>query len=223
MYLRVKRLIDISQPIFNGAPGYPDLPPAEIIMGRWIPSHGYNLEFLKMHTHFGTHIDSPGHIVEGMPPLSAISLESFMGPAVVIDATLRREDRAITLEDLKRYNDKIARGDIVLIYTGWGYKRGYTTEYMKKYPIIEEEVALWLAEKKVKGVGCEYVSIDGYGTKGAPVHNALLRNGIWILEELFLKKELLEKERWYLIALPMPYEGTYGAQCRAVALEFDYG
>jgi len=72
-------------------------------------------------------------------------------------------------------------------------------------------------------VGIDGLSIGGWGgpEKGAPPHVILLRHEIWPLEELYLTKELLEAERWYLCAFPLKMQGFSGAPVRAVAMLFE--
>ncbi|MFV0528264.1 MAG: cyclase family protein [Lachnospiraceae bacterium] len=106
-----------------------------------------------------------------------------------------------------------------LLCTGWGYKRGWTTDYVDNWPYLGEDAALWLLDKKVKGIVIDAMSIGGpKAGEGLMQHELLLEAGIWLGEEFFLPKELLEHERWEFIFLPLKMEGCGGAPGRAIAM-----
>ncbi len=59
------RLLDLSQPLFDGAPNCPVHPP---VVFRTIfdhPSTGWRMEEISMATHTGSHLDAPLHKIAG--------------------------------------------------------------------------------------------------------------------------------------------------------------
>ncbi len=221
--MKVRRILDCSHGLYHNAPAWPDVtvPQMEMYRTHFVARDGFNLEFVKINTHFGTHLDSPWHKFDSGKRLDEFSLNSFMGEGIVLEATGKEPLGDIELGDLKpRYDSKIKNGDVVMIYTGWGLKRDYTTVYQKQWPAITPECARWLVEKKIKALGIDTFSFDKFGARDAPVHNVLLAAGLLLIEEMYLPKELLERERWWFMFLPMPYKYVGGAQCRAVAVEW---
>lgn len=53
----------------------------------------------------------------------------------------------------EKLGSDIKKGDIALLYIGWGAKRDFTRKYMKDFPSLDESAAEWLVKKGVKGVG----------------------------------------------------------------------
>ena len=125
---------------------------------------------------------------------------------------------SITSAHLEPYLHLIQKDSIVIINTGWGHKRGFSTLYYHDWPYLSGEGACWLRDLGVKGVGRDAMSLGGwYEGTGAPCPEALLSPGIWMLEELFFPDELMEYKNCYLMAFPVKFKGFYGAPCRAVA------
>jgi kynurenine formamidase len=56
-----------------------------------------------------------------------------------------------------------------------------------------------------------------YEGTGRPCHEALLGNGVWIVEELIFPKELLKYESCAFTAVPLKLRGFGGSPTRAYA------
>lgn len=220
---KMNRIIDCSQHLYHNAPRYIGNPALEYCPHYYFMQQNQsNVEFLRMTTHTGTHLDVPYHIVEGGKRIGDFALETFMGDAIILNVS-ERVEQAISSDELKpRYDNKIKENDIVLIYTGWGQRRGYTNEWLKDFPFLTPECALWLSEKKLKGIGIDTVGFESYPpTPNLPVHHALLSAGFWLVEELYLPEEVLDKERWWFMALPWRLEDASGTPTRAVLIEWE--
>lgn len=218
--MKIKKLLDLSQPIYHNCPGWPTHPLTRIELIRSVPVDGYNVEFLEMCSHSGTHLDVPFHFYPDGKTIDQFPIDSFQGEAIVVDLLYKGVDEAIDVKDFEKMNNKIKSNDIVILFTGWGYKRGFNNEYYK-WPYLSEEGAKWLVDKKVKGVGIDGMSIGGIEPlKGRPSHEVLLKKNIWILEEMNLTKDILEYDRWYLFAFPILFKNFSGSPVRAVACQF---
>ena len=90
------RLIDLSQPLYDGAPNCPAHPPvkSEIIADH--PKDGWRVEMLTLASHTGSHVDAPFHKLANGANLDQIPLERFTGQAVIADLRDSQPDRAIT-------------------------------------------------------------------------------------------------------------------------------
>ena len=166
------------------------------------------MHWVETETHIGTHVEMPAHLLNGEKSSSEMPLESFMGEAVVLKFDFLKpvggKGQPIKPEHLK----KVRRGDIVLLWSP------YSGDEM---PYISPESAEWLAEKPVKMVGVQNVSVEAPGGSMA-THNSLLRNDIPIIEGL-INLDKLRKERVFYIGLPLRVAGLDSSWIRAVALE----
>ena len=196
---------------------------------------------LHMSAHAGTHVDSPGHMIEGGVLLHELPLENYFGEAAVVDLTDKGELDPITAEDMEARGKHVREGDIVLLKTGWTEKNagGPTSkkeglpkdaDYWKgPYPTVS--MAEWMVSKKVKAVGydcpndCTYhKTIDFECTrKGRPVHEpehvhrVHLSNGIAQIEYLCNLTEItMDRVMFFAVPLKVVAEGS---PVRAFAIE----
>ncbi len=137
-------------------------------------------------------------------------------------------DHPITQADLERASRQqgtaIRRGDVVLVRTGNGGRWQDPTGYLKAGG-VEGAASQWLAEQQVQAVGADNMAWDSLGTVdptlnvSLPGHLILLvRNGIYIIENLFL--EDLARDRIYeflFVCLPLKMRGATGSPVRPIA------
>jgi kynurenine formamidase len=111
--------------------------------------------------HSGTHIDAPGHVIEGTPLLHEIPLANFFGTGVVLDIP-KGKWGVVTAEDLEAASKKteVRQGDIVLVNTGWHHKYADSAEYYAYSPGFYKEAGEWFAAKGVKAVGTDTQALD---------------------------------------------------------------
>ncbi len=220
MELNIKRIIDLSQPIFDKCPGNPVFPKVSVKIITSYEKDGWLTECIDIATHISSHIDAPAHLLRGGKTIDQIPLKRFQGSAIPIALYQKSKDEEILREDLFPYETRIQEGDFVLLCTGWGEKRATTDEYLLHSPWLGEEAAKWLVEKKVNGVGIDHFSIGGANPDHVQIpHKILLEAEVLIIEELYLPKVLLERERWYLVVFPLRLSGAGGSLVRAVAME----
>lgn len=129
------------------------------------------------------------------------------------------EHSAITAEHLEKYADIVKPGDILLLCTGYGLKRSWSSDYVDNWTFLSVSGANWVVEHGVKGVAIDGMSVGGPKPEdeGGPVHKICLSKGIWYGEELYLPRELLEEKRWNFAFLPLKMERCSGAPGRAIA------
>lgn len=130
---------------------------------------GWALEFVKLTTHSGTHLDAPWHYHPTMNngqaarTIEQLPLEWCMSDGVVLDFTDKPDGYKVTSEDvdaeLLRIGYTIKPLDMVFIKTGadryWG-----TPEYLLRGCGMSMESTLYLVEKGVKIVGTDAWSWD---------------------------------------------------------------
>jgi arylformamidase len=210
------RLIDLSQPVFDGSPNCPSHPPVRVEVIEWhVPSgkETWHLELLKMATHTGSHVDVPLHKFLGGAPLESIPLEHWRGPARLADFRGIAPRANITAAMLaEKLGDRSLRDAYCLLATGWGQKRAKTHDWLHDAPSLGADGAAWLVERGARGVGIDHWSIGS-----AVTHATLLAKPVLIVEELFFPEEVYslktDAEFW---ALPINFRGMGGAPCRPV-------
>ena len=112
------------------------------------------------------------------------------------------------------------KGNIVIIYTGFGDKRGFNEEYLFHPPWLDLSGAKYLVEKKVKGIGIDHFSLSGTTMEQSfPSHKEILGKNVWILEDLYIDKNILKEKNWTLIVMPMLIRGASGAPTRVLAVK----
>ena len=95
------KLIDLSQPVYDGSPNCPVHPPVKSEILRDHPTHGWRVEVLTLSNHTGSHVDAPLHKIAGGASLDDIPLERFAGPARIADLRGIGAASPITVELLK--------------------------------------------------------------------------------------------------------------------------
>lgn len=78
------KIHDLSQTISDGMPVWPGDPETKLTIVQTIPEHSWELRYLQIATHTGTHVNVPAHMVEAGRTLDNYQPEVFMGPAQVV-------------------------------------------------------------------------------------------------------------------------------------------
>ena len=186
-------------------PVFPGDPATKIQNAGVLEKDGFEQHLVSLCTHAGTHVDAPRHMIKGAKNLDDIPVDRLIGRGVCIST---KDFKFTEIEDAD-----IREGDIILFNTGmssmWGKQ-----DYYNNYPVMDEEVAAYLAAKRVKMVGLDTCSADK-DDNSFPVHKILLKNEILIIENLTNLEELEGKE-FKIYALPMKLQ-VDGAPVRVIA------
>lgn len=196
-------LIDLTMYLNEETPVYPGDPKPTFTKIAEKAEQGYSDYALHINTHFGTHIDSPWHMLEGAKKLKDFPITAFTGEAVLLDCRNQKEINADVSE--------VKNSDIVLLRTDHT-KNIHEADYFTANPTISFKLAEKLVEKKVKMVG-----IDSFSPDNPPfqIHKLLLSNDVLILENL-VNLDKISAKRFKLYAFPLKLEND-GAPTRAVA------
>lgn len=214
----MKRIIDLSYNIESNMPNYPILPDVKIEKIRTIKKNGDNVTTIFIPSHGGTHIDAPIHQVDGGLTLDKLSIERFIGEAIMLDVSYKynSDDIIITLSDIEKYKDKVKDGDIVVLNTGC-YEH---QDEFRKFGYVDLEVASWFVEKNIKLLAVDTPSVDLNVPSGEkmPIHQIILGAGIPIIEGL-TNLGNINDERFLFVGFPLKIKDGDGGPCRAVAIE----
>lgn len=169
--------------------------------------------------HTGTHIDAPQHLFETKAFVNDIPLDTYMGEALLVDMYDKVPKGAIDDVDLeKAVGDKVKKGDILLVRTGWSNNYG-KPNFQSDSPYLTCEAGEWCIRKGLKMVGADcHPTKPGEAATG--FKPTLLGAGIPFLSDLDNLEEI-KSERVTLIAFPLNFVGVEASMVRAVALEED--
>ena len=211
------RMIDLSQPLYEGMPVYPGTPAPDFSTVATVAANGYRVKKIAMNTHVGTHMDAPAHMLaEGMT-LDALPLERFMGRAAIVDVRACAGG-AIGVGELQAQEEWLAQADFVLFWTGWSRYWGQE-QYLQQYPLLTAEAAAWLGKCRLKGVGIDAISFDAIDSQNFEIHQRLLAQELVLIENLTRLEEVQSGANFF--ALPLPLREADGSPVRAFASQAD--
>ncbi|MEL7609379.1 MAG: cyclase family protein [Bacillota bacterium] len=190
------RLYDISRELTT-AQLYPGTPPVELRPECFIGDGGFNVKGLSASLHAGTHCDAPLHCIEGGADIASLPLSRFIGRCLVLEVPSERLPPEV-------FFGKLPPGECRLLLKGGGKAH------------LSEEAAHDLAGRGVIAVGTDALSV-ARPEEEAPVHTALLRAGVAVIEMLDLSG--VPEGHYTLFAPPVKIAGADGAFCRAVLME----
>ena len=131
--------------------------------------NGWGIEFLKVCTHSGTHVDAPYHYYPTMNggekawTIDEVPLDWFVGDGVVMDFHDKSDGYKITARDVEDYFKRIhytlKAGDIVLLRTDADDRWG-KPEYLVAGAGMSYDATMWLLNQGVRVVGTDGWSWD---------------------------------------------------------------
>lgn len=208
--------VDLTQTIENGMTIYVGDAVPRVSKYKTLSRDGVNLSVITLGSHTGTHVDAPVHFVKGGRPLDRLPADAFVGEAAVLDLSDVPAGSPITAADLQRRSRDVARGDIVLLYTGMS-RRWDDPRARRSYTFLAADAARWLVRRGVRAVGIDYLSVEKFGAKSPVAHVTLLSHGIPIIESLNSNLSRFAGKRALFVCLPIKVGGCDGAPSRAVA------
>jgi arylformamidase len=202
--------IDVSVTIRDGMAHWPDNPPV-VIEKVMDMAHGAaaNVSRISIGVHTATHMDAPCHFKPGAAAIDQLPFEAGVGPARVIAI---RDPQHITVAELEPHG--IGAGERLLFKTANSARAWRAAGFVQDAVYLTVEAARWIAAKKARTVGIDYLSVGGFAANnGVEVHEPLLAAGIAIIEGLDLAE--VPPGPCDLICLPIKIAGGDGAPARA--------
>ena len=152
----------------------------------------FTISVLNTGLHAGTHLDAPYHFYSSGRKIHEIPLNELMGPATMIrvenssrksslfsDLGLNTEYSTIKIE--ASAFKSVKKGNMTVLRTNWSLNWG-SDSYFTHNPHLSEKAANFLVEKEIRGLAIDGPSIDKFGE--TIIHEKLLSNDIWIVENL---------------------------------------
>ena len=207
----LKIIADLSYQIQSKMPVFPGDAEVKLKLIKKYKINLYNLFYLSASMHAGTHIDMPSHLTLDNKQACDFAPELFCAGAVMLDYS---GEKIINYKP--EYKNLINQGDAVLIKTNYADLYKNPEIYFIDYPVISQEFAEFLCDKKIKMLGLDTPSPDK-----APfdLHKLLLENNIFIIENLTNLSALdgFEPHSFEFMALPLKIQAE-ASLVRAVAV-----
>ena len=159
---------------------------------------------LSMSTHMGTHIDAPKHFL-GKKAISVerLAISDLIGPCRVVSGIGGIREIGVN------------KGERILLKTSNSKRRLLQKpRFVTDYEAVDLAAAKYLAKQKIALLGVDYLGVEAKSAPGHPVHKALLRAGVVIVEGLDLSK--IKPGRYNLAVLPLRLQGADGSPARAI-------
>lgn len=167
--------------------------------------------------HLGAHADGPNHYKHPAPGIGERTLDHYIGPCHVVDATVGRGQR-VGERQVAWPSGSIAgiRHARVLIRTGtYPDPDRWNGDFAGLEPALVEA----LASRRVITIGIDTPSVDLFDSKDLPAHAAFAKRDMAILEGLTLGS--VPAGEFELIALPLKLTGFDASPVRAVLRDLE--
>jgi arylformamidase len=172
---------------------------------------GVTMTRIEMNTHDGTHIDAPLHFIKRGQTIDNMPLDTTVGVTRIIEI---KDGESVKVAELEPYD--IQPGERIIFKT-----KNSPHVYDKRrepgnYIYITNETARYLADRKVRMIGIDYLTI---GDNKQPqnmkeTHDVLLGAEVYVIEGLNL--DGVAPGDYELVCLPLKLEKGDACPCRAL-------
>ena len=205
-------LIDISVPLHEGLPVWPDGNKYSTKLTASIPAGDIcNVTQIELGAHMGTHIDAPLHFIDGAATTDTIPLEQMNGPCYAVELPNLEK---ITASDLQKAAIPSGVTRLLLKTDNSNLWKNLSHPFYKDFCALSADAATYLVDLGISLVGIDYLSISAFHDPPEVVHQILLSKDIVILETINLLN--VSPGFYELICLPLKIQGVEGNPTRAV-------
>ena len=205
------KIIDISWPISERMTQYKNKNSVRMQATKTFVPDNVRQTSITIDSHVGTHIESQAHFMRDGITTDKIELQQCCGRCVVVDMTFVGD--SITDEHLSLVH--IEPHAIVLLKTT-NSELHDNDPFDPNFVYLSELGARYLADKKVRAVGIDYVGIER-SQEGHVTHRVLMESKIVIIEGLRLN--MVHAGNYFFVCLPMAFVGLEASPARAVLIE----
>jgi arylformamidase len=209
-----RKLIDVTPVVSEATWVWPGDEPFRM---RWLArlSDGgaTNLSAITLSPHAGAHVDAPLHFFAGGDDVAALALAAFLGPALVVDASVGiAEDGAIAARVLDGID--LRATERLLLRTSPAPGNAEPVDRPAQPAHLTPKTAEWIANSGLLLLGIDAPSIDEHEARDLPNHRRLAQAGVAVLVGLDLTET--PPGPYELIALPLRLAGVEASPVRAV-------
>lgn len=224
------RLIDLSQPIYEGMKVYPghlktvtfQHATHEETSPRFESDFSFQTLGFMLNDNGPTHVDSFSHLDPDpdAPTIDQMGLELFYGSAVCLDLSHVPEQTDITAEHLdaalEASGQTINPGDHCFFYTATYDKYADKSEYLTNFAGLGETGVQWIVDKQITTFGVDSPTPDNPISTTYPAHMMCRRERKTHYENLVLTEVV--GRRFTFVGFPLKVIGAHGGPTRAVAI-----
>jgi kynurenine formamidase len=192
---------------------------------RNFDDHGFYGQQWTFWEHTATHMDVPGHFIEGGRTSELITLEELIRPIVVVDISERAAsdpDAEVTKDDLRRWerrHGRIPKGALVAMDSGWAAKAADAEAFINDmhFPGFAGEATEWLVKNRgIGGIGVDTLSLDNGPSASFASHLSVLGAGKVGIENLANLDKLPPRGATVVMGL-IPWKAGSGGPARVLA------
>lgn len=207
--MRAHTIYDLTLPLGTKTVVYPgDSPPVIERISSLGSGDRLTSSHLSVGCHVGTHVDAPAHFLGEGSTIDRLPLQSFCGPAVVIDM---RGKRIIREDDLRRCS--IPQNHHVFLKTDSASLLA-SAHFSASYTYLEPAATSYLCQFNPCSVGIDYYSFDPYESEDFPSHTILARHNLPAF--VCLSLGLVPAGTYSFAGLPLLLEDTEASPVRAI-------
>lgn len=212
------KVVDLTHTIHPDMSVYPGTDKPRLEICNTLEEHGFIETLLSIVSHTGTHMDTPGHLIEGRTMLDDMPVSHFATKALVINASDLNAGELITMDYVNKVKDKADEAEALVFRTDWDKNWDDEDKYFGEYPVIDEEVTQYIIDTKKKAVGFDVMGIDPMSDSLLVRHKKLFNAMDIVIIENLTKLEQCGEDLFILAALPIKYKNADGAPIRAVGI-----
>jgi kynurenine formamidase len=221
------KIIDLTLELYDGLVTDNDLPAIGIKDEPFehegkSDSHpkGCRSKLISFSDHSGTHVDVAPRYSENGESVENINLKNMFGDALILDVSLLKATHEPVTKDLleeaeRRQGVYVEKDDIVLIRT-WG--KSWGEEGFFEAQALDDSVAQWLIEKQIHIVGLDLPNADLNQDSESGIHQKLLKNDIYIVENLVNLEKLPKHSRFLFFGIPLKLKNATASPIRALSI-----
>ncbi|GEM00942.1 arylformamidase [Halolactibacillus halophilus] len=200
--------IDITMPLINKGATWPGDTPYRFKLSATMKDTGsVNIGEITSSLHNGTHMDAPFHYDNHGRTIDQLDVSIGIGTCQIVD--VRGLDK-VTVSNLEKLN---LSGVSRLLFHMLDRDPAVFPE---QFPLLTVEAVDYLATIGIKLIGTDAPSVDAVNSKTLPIHLAIHKARITIIENLYLND--VSAGHYHLYAVPLKIVGGDASPVRALVI-----
>jgi kynurenine formamidase len=228
---RFSSVVDLTHIMSPDFPTFLGVPGIEMQKQFDFKKDGFNLYWLRIVEHAGTHLDAPIHFSEAGASAETIPAASLVAPLAVIDVSAkaaRDPDYQVSrgdLADWESLHGRLPQDCCVAMNSGWARHVADPARFTGKdaagtfhFPGFAPAATEWLlTERRVVGLAVDTLSLDHGASKDFKTHTLWLPSGRWGLENVANLDRVPASDATIVVGLAR-VKGATGGPARLIAL-----
>ena len=205
---------DVTYPIFENMTGWPGQPATQLeAISCMHCGDAARVSVLHLSVHSGSHMDAPSHFLSEGKDISRSPFEAGLGPVRVAAIDCAAEVTPEQLQDYETRSRPLQAGERLILRTpNSNHGLWLQQPFDKDYHAIGPAAAAYIAKKKLRLIGVDYLSVGPFFEGNPQTHRALLGAEVCVIEGVDLRK--IEEGDYEMICLPLKIVGSDGSPIR---------